>query len=110
MELYAIYIWIVIVIAVLYWTCSNFNYLTNVGIYTVAMGILPAIFSYDNFNSFIANVLITLLIGFILIKILIKITDYSDGGVGFFITGIVLQLVITKFVIAFLLSFVATII
>ena len=105
----ALLIYTVVFFAFLYYTCSRYEYWTNVLIYTIGMGLIPEIFSFSGIGAFLISILLRFVIGLILLKLLIKINDFLQNGVYFFIIGLILEIFISRFVIAFIVAFVATI-
>lgn len=102
-------IYTVIFIAILYLTCNRFKYFPNVIIYTICMGLLPTLFSFNGFENLIIVLLFRFLIGLILIKLLTMINDYFQNGIYFFIAGIILEGFVSRFVLAFVIALIATI-
>ena len=105
----ALLIYLVIFIAILYFTCSRYEYLPNVIIYTIGMGLLPTLFSFNGFGNLIIVLLLRFVIGLILIKLLMMINDYFQNGVYFFIAGILLEGFVSRFVLAFIIAFISAI-
>lgn len=105
----ALLIYSVIFIAILYLTCSKYEYFLNVIIYTIGMGLLPTLFSFNGFGNLIIVLLFRFIIGLILIKILTIINDYFQNGVYFFIAGILLEGFVSRFVLAFVIAFISAI-
>ena len=105
----AFLIYSVIFIAILYVTCSRYEYFLNVIIYTIGMGLLPTLFSFSGFGNLIMILLFRFVIGLILIKLLTMINDYFQNGVYFFISGIFLEGFVSKFVLAFVMAFITAI-
>ncbi len=96
-------IYTVIFFAFLYYTCIRYEYWGNVFIYTIGMGLLPTLFSHGDLASLIVAMIIRFIIGLILIKLLIKINDFFENGVYFLIAGILLEGLIYRFVVTFLI-------
>ena len=63
----ALLIYTIIFIAILYLTCSKYEYFPNVLIYTIGMGLLPTLFSFNGFGNLIIVLLFRFVIGLILI-------------------------------------------
>ena len=84
----ALLIYIVIFIAILYMTCNKFEYLPNVIIYTIGMGLIPTLFSFTTFGALLIVLVFRFVVGLILIKVLTMINDYFQNGAIFFIAGI----------------------
>lgn len=105
----AFLIYSVIFIAILYLTCSRYEYFPNVVIYTIGMGLLPTLFSFSGFGSLIIIILFRFVTGLILIKLLTMINDYFQNGVYFFVAGIFLEGFVSKFVLAFIIVFISAI-
>lgn len=105
----AFLIYSVIFMAILYLTCSKYEYFLNVIIYTIGMGLLPTLFSFNGFGNLIIVLLFRFVIGLILIKLLTMINDYFQDGVYFFIAGIILEGFVSRFVLAFVIAFISAI-
>ena len=105
----ALLIYTIIFIAILYLTCSKYEYFPNVLIYTIGMGLLPTLFSFNGFGNLIIVLLFRFVIGLILIKLLTMINDYFQNGVYFFIAGIFLEGFISRFSLAFIISLISAI-
>lgn len=105
----ALLIYSVIFIAILYLTCSRYEYFPNVIIYTIGMGLLPTLFSFNGFGNLIIVLLFRFIIGLILIKLLTMINDYFQNGVYFFIAGIFLEGFVSRFVLAFVIAFISAV-
>lgn len=103
----ALLIYSVIFIAILYFTCSRYEYFLNVIIYTIGMGLLPTLFSFSGFGNLIIVLLFRFVIGLILIKLLTMINDYFQNGVYFFIAGVFLEGFVARFVLALIIAFIS---
>lgn len=101
-------IYTVIFFAFLYVTCSKYEYWPNVIIYTIGMGLIPTLFSFNGFGSLLIILLFRFVVGLILIKILTKINDYFQNSVYFFLIGLLIEGLITRFVLAFVIAFIIT--
>lgn len=99
-------IYTVIFIGILYLTCSNYDYWPNVIFYTIGMGLLPTLFSFNGFGNLVVNIIIRFIMGLIMIKLLMFINDYIESGVPFFIAGILLESFVFRFVVAFIIAFI----
>lgn len=105
----ALLIWSVIFMVILYLTCNKYEYFPNVVIYTVGMGLIPALFAFNGFGNLIIILLLRFVIGLILIKILTMINNYFQNGVYFFIAGIFLEGFVARFVLAFIVAFIVAV-
>ena len=105
----ALLIYSVIFITILYLTCSRYEYFPNVIIYTIGMGLLPTLFSFNGFGNLIIVLLFRFIIGLILIKLLTMINDYFQNGVYFFIAGIFLEGFVSRFVLVFVIAFISAV-
>lgn len=97
----ALLIYTVIFFAFLYFTCSRYEYWPNVIAYTIGMGLIPTLFSFNGFGNLLIVILFRFVIGLILIKILTKVNDYFQNGVYFFVVGLLLEWFLVRFVLAF---------
>lgn len=99
-----ILIYIVIIIALLYYTINRYNYVINVAIFTIMIGLIPNIVLGKSFSTVFLGLIFYFIIGLIFIKILEKINDYFDSPTYFLLLGIIIELFLEKFVLAFIMS------
>lgn len=102
-------IYIVIIIALLYYTINRYNYTINVAIFTIMLGLVPKMFLGENFSTIFLGVIIYFIIGLLCIKILEKVNDFFDNAAFFLITGVIIELLLERFVLAFIISLILVI-
>lgn len=101
-------IYIVIFIAFLYWLSNKYGYWVNVIAYTIGMGLIYTLFfNFTTFPSLIIAIILRFIIGLIMIKLLDKINDYFQNGAAFLISGIILEYLLSRFVVSVAIVFVS---
>ena len=94
----------IVLMFIMYFTCKKFNYITNIFIYCIVLTLFGPFFDKlmssmvpwinlsppINFWSFLVN----FILGIIVVKILIKLSDYFDDAKLFILLGSVSQFIV----------------
>ncbi len=97
------FIFSILVLVGLYYTCNRYNYWINVAIYMVYNFVCLAFFTTDYSGNLFTAILSSFIVSLIYIKLLNIINDHTNGPIWFVVVALVAG-VILQFVMGMLLS------